>query len=516
MQPDASAEGPATGRGRGRGPVPPVWGVVLALGLVAGLAVLLLDGSLTAVQLLLPVAAVSLMAAGVLVRRPAAPGAWWLLAAGMAVWTAATLAWGLWSMAGGEGAPLWVDAAYLSSYPLFLAGLYRLPGNAVRSRNVGVTLDAMVIVLGAAFVYWTVSFNPYGGVPHIWEGGLTLTAVYPVADLAVLFMVIRLWFTHGPRRPAYGLLSLAFTGLFASDVVYVVTMRSGGAWTLDLVQNLGWLVWFVSMAAAVLHPSAAETGDTSSDGHLTVARGVAFLVAACAGPISLMFVVPAGTVVDPLDLLAPMTMFAALMGFLIVRLITNADTAERRARRLDEQAAELSRALEEQNALQQLLSHRAMHDPLTGLSNRALFTDRLEQATARRYPPARHALLMLDLDGFKHVNDSYGHPVGDQLLIQAGRRLRTIVREADTLARLGGDEFAILLEDVTEEEAGEVAGRVVEAIAESFTVGGHSLHLTASVGMYMVTESVEATDVMRDADLALYAAKAAGKNQISV
>ncbi|WP_344867149.1 putative bifunctional diguanylate cyclase/phosphodiesterase, partial [Planomonospora alba] len=190
--------------------------------------------------------------------------------------------------------------------------------------------------------------------------------------------------------------------------------------------------------------------------------------------------------------------------------------AQRRARQLDEQAAELSRALEEQNALQQLLSHRTMHDPLTGLANRALFTDRLEQATARRSPLARHALLLLDLDGFKHVNDSYGHPVGDQLLVQAGRRLRAVVREADTLARFGGDEFAVLLEDITSEEAGEVAQRVVETVSEGFTVGGRSLHVTASVGLHMIAEAMEAQEALRDADLALYAAKAAGRNQISV
>ncbi|WP_449066756.1 diguanylate cyclase domain-containing protein, partial [Planomonospora algeriensis] len=190
--------------------------------------------------------------------------------------------------------------------------------------------------------------------------------------------------------------------------------------------------------------------------------------------------------------------------------------AQRRALLLDEQAAELSRALEEQSALQELISHRAMHDPLTGLANRALFNDRLEQATARRSPSARHALLLLDLDGFKHVNDGYGHPVGDQLLIQAARRLRETLREADTLARLGGDEFAVLLEDVTATEAGEVAGRVVDVVAEAYTVGEYALHVTTSVGLYMIAESADAQDALRDADLALYAAKAAGKNQISV
>nr|BFE89318.1 hypothetical protein GCM10020093_119200 [Planobispora longispora] len=249
---------------------------------------------------------------------------------------------------------------------------------------------------------------------------------------------------------------------------------------------------------------------------LTTTRSLVFLVMACAGPFSMAINLEPGAAVQPSDLVVPLAIFAALMTFLVIRLITNTNVAHRRARLLNEQAADLSRALDEQQALQQMLSYRAMHDHLTGLANRALFQDRLEQATARRAGQARHALLLLDLDGFKIVNDSYGHPAGDQLLIQAGQRLRGILREADTLARLGGDEFAILLEEVSADEAAEVSERVVEVMGQPFVVGDNSFHVTASVGLYMIAEAVEAQDVLRDADLALYAAKAAGKNQISV
>ncbi|MBG0818620.1 bifunctional diguanylate cyclase/phosphodiesterase [Planomonospora sp. ID82291] len=499
----------------------PRWPIFLAGGLLVSVAGPLLpgEGADIAVRSVVSVAAVIAMIAGTRLHRPAAPAAWRLLIAGLAAWVGADLLWTGWFLtAGGDGhpVPFWLEAAYLPAYPLLFAGLGRLPGNAIRSRNVGVTLDAMVILLGAAFVYWTVSFNPYGNLQAMSGHALLMAAAYPVAGLFPQFMAVRLWFTHGLRNRSYAMLVLGVLGLYVNDVLYFLDIQIGEGWSYGLLANAGWLLWFVLMGTAALHPSMADARSTASDGHLTVARGVAFLVMACAGPVSLIITIPAGTPVDPLDFTAPMIMFIGLMGFLTIRLITNAGAAHRRALLLDEQAAELQRALAEQSALQELVSHRAMHDPLTGLANRALFNDRLEQATVRRSPAARHALLLLDLDGFKHVNDGYGHPVGDQLLIQAGRRLREIVREADTLARFGGDEFAVLLEDVTAEEAGEIAGRVVDVIAEAFTVGGYALHVTTSVGLYMIAESVPAGDVLRDADLALYAAKAAGKNQISV
>jgi diguanylate cyclase (GGDEF)-like protein len=165
--------------------------------------------------------------------------------------------------------------------------------------------------------------------------------------------------------------------------------------------------------------------------------------------------------------------------------------------------------------LQDELTHRALHDALTGLPNRVLLRERLGRALGR---PGAHALLLLDLDGFKDVNDTHGHPVGDELLRVAAHRLGRVLAAGDTLARLGGDEFAVLLEDVTAEQAGAVAVRVLDALREPFAVAGNRLHVTASVGLLELAgagerEGAEA-DAFRDADLALYAAKGAGKNRV--
>jgi diguanylate cyclase (GGDEF)-like protein len=160
--------------------------------------------------------------------------------------------------------------------------------------------------------------------------------------------------------------------------------------------------------------------------------------------------------------------------------------------------------------------HRALHDLLTGLPNRALFLDRLEQAVKRvAYPGERAAVLFLDLDGFKRVNDSMGHAAGDELLIEVARRLSEGIRPGDTAARFGGDEFAVLLDGVTHEtEAAAVAERLMASLRTPFLVQSKEVLITASVGIAL--PSGREDDLLRDADLAMYHAKGTGKGRIEM
>jgi diguanylate cyclase (GGDEF)-like protein/PAS domain S-box-containing protein len=161
------------------------------------------------------------------------------------------------------------------------------------------------------------------------------------------------------------------------------------------------------------------------------------------------------------------------------------------------------------------LVHDVFHDALTGLPNRALFMDRLKLAAqrARRRKDQLFAVLFIDLDRFKVVNDSFGHQVGDQLLIGIARRLETFVRSTDTIARLGGDEFTVLLEDVKDQsEAVRIVGRIQKGLSQPFTLGGHELCSTASVGVALSTTGYDKVDdILRDADTAMYRAKSLGK-----
>jgi diguanylate cyclase (GGDEF)-like protein/PAS domain S-box-containing protein len=168
--------------------------------------------------------------------------------------------------------------------------------------------------------------------------------------------------------------------------------------------------------------------------------------------------------------------------------------------------------------LEQQLTHQAFHDALTGLANRALFRDRLGHAMARARGTGGYAVLFIDLDDFKTVNDSLGHAAGDALLREMTGRLGSCLRDGDTAARLGGDEFAILLEDVEDDEhCSDIARRLVEALALPFDVGGTEVTTGASIGIAL-GHGGPATpeDLMRNADLALYDAKNAGKNRFAV
>jgi len=172
----------------------------------------------------------------------------------------------------------------------------------------------------------------------------------------------------------------------------------------------------------------------------------------------------------------------------------------------------------EREATKERISYQALHDDLTGLPNRSLLLDRLEHALLRRERfGAQLALLFCDLDRFKVVNDSLGHRAGDQLLVVCADRLREVVEQSDTVARFGGDEFVVLLEDIAGvEEPRQLAERLAHALAEPIPVDGHEINVTMSVGLAVACDHQSADSWLRDADAAMYRAKASGRNRVEL
>ena len=171
-----------------------------------------------------------------------------------------------------------------------------------------------------------------------------------------------------------------------------------------------------------------------------------------------------------------------------------------------------TRDVSERRRLEEQLTHQAFHDPLTGLANRALFRDRVSHALAlaqRRGTPV--TVLYVDLDDFKNVNDSLGHAEGDRLLIAAAERFLACARTADTVARLGGDEFAILIEGADGSEG--LPDRLADAMSHPFSLSGNQVRVTASIGVASAAPGDRADDLLRNADMAMYAAKRHGKGR---
>jgi len=169
-----------------------------------------------------------------------------------------------------------------------------------------------------------------------------------------------------------------------------------------------------------------------------------------------------------------------------------------------------------ERAARERIEHLAHYDTVTGLPNRALLTDRLEQEVARaRRGSGAFALLMLDLDGFKSVNDKWGHAAGDRVLTLVGQRARQALRASDTIGRLGGDEFMAILPDASATGAKAVAAKIVQAVAQPYALPRGEARLSASVGLAMFpADGADSQLLQRAADDALYAAKREGKNRV--
>ena len=376
------------------------------------------------------------------------------------------------------------DVGYLLFTALMLAALVVVVRRDARDRASSVWLDCAVGSLGGAAVL-AVVLDPViaSALSGSWSLATAVAVAYPMFDLLLVAALIGMVVLRGLR--ADGRWSVLIVGLMVyavADVIYAlqVTVDTYAAGTL---LDLGWPIGLAAVAiwvdGAVRHvgPAALEA---SRQSHATALIMSGFATAAGLG------VLIAGTRTHV------STLAVALAGVTLVAAAARTQVAFRQLLRMAD------------------LRRQAITDHLTGLPNRrALYA----QADARMVDPGRQrmALLLLDLDRFKEVNDSLGHQAGDQLLIQVGARMGERLRAGDLLVRLGGDEFAVLLDHAGADQAAAVAVKLCAALAEPFALEDVAVHSSVSIGVALFpNDGPDLNTLLRKADVAMYKAKASG------
>lgn len=418
--------------------------------------------------------------------------AWALIIGGQAAFLAGDVVWlVLEHVVRSDASPNIGDAAYLSGYGLIAAGALKLLPRGRRLGDVGALVDGVIVAVAAAVLLWVFVIGPTAMNGDADLAARLVSMAYPAGDLLLIALGAQVALRM--RRTVSGILLLiGMCALLAGDVWYAHLATTDGYAAGHPVDAL-WFASYVLVASAVLQPETVPSVDRfEGESTLTLAR-IAFLAT-----ISILAPVVLGARVA-VDASLSVLVIGTVVLFLLVVM------------RLAIVANQLQTSRSQ-------LEHDATHDPLTGLGNRALYSERVRQAIqASVTTPARTAVLCIDLDDFKTVNDGLGHAAGDRMLQEIGDRLRSVVRRADSVARLGGDEFAVLVHDEPADAALEVADRLLAEIAKPIHLGASVVaQSTASIGIAYGAPGESVESLLRDADVAMYIAKNAGKGRWEV
>jgi diguanylate cyclase (GGDEF)-like protein len=417
-------------------------------------------------------------------HRPRRPALWYWFGAGQITWVGGDVTFEIYQFALDRSPyPSLADAFYLSAYPMLVVGfLLLLRGR--RDRDLAGLVDAAIVAAGLGLVFWVFVLHPVAADVSNSELERVISTAYPAMDAMLLAMLARLFTGAGSRTASTRLLGVAALLLLIADVCFsLLTLYSGYEGT---ALDAAWLLSYVTWAAAALHPSMRGSAAAPAAGRRhVVGTGRMVLLAAC-------------------SLLAPALLFLPGIG---------ADRANRYAIGLCAVllfllvVARMSGFVAQVQRQAGQLENLAMHDDLTGLANRRLFEHELRAALATGHP----YVALLDLNGFKNVNDELGHSVGDRLLTAIGGRLAAAVGQPAFVARMGGDEFAVLIPDATAQVAVGIVDRIAGTLREPVLAGDHELLVGGGIGLAGGTGTDDPLEVLRRADIAMYAAKEHGE-----
>ncbi len=431
--------------------------------------------------------------------RPAERGPWLLLSAAASCWLAGDVVQRtLPSTIGpdGIGAP---DVFWLSAYPLLGLAVLRmirargLPAGLLRE----IGLDVLVVGAAALFVAWRLLIAPnitFGVVPVV---AVVVNAAYPLGDVTIFALALTLLMSPG-RHGAASLLVIGCLGL-TLPVDILQAMLPDLAPNFDSA-HLDGLLLIVNglLGAAAIHPGRDQlTRPARLDGHQAMYRWRVVLLGASLCTVSVLSGIPGGA--GGWDLGASV-LFSMLISLAVV--------------------LRFYRVVREREAAETALTYQAEQDNLTGAANRPLLMHRLAAAISAGSagsPGPGLVLVFIDLDDFKAVNDTWGHPAGDEVLRVVTARLTSLVRPTDTVARVGGDEFVVLCAAIENTHAEALGQRIRDSLRRPIQVGEEQAHIGSSVGVlttrpitHLDEPVASAEDLLRRADTAMYAAKRGG------
>lgn len=396
------------------------------------------------------------------------------------------------------------DVCTVCGFGFFIAALLMFLNRWGMDRRV--LLDGLIVCIGAVLASTMLFVLPAASIPGRPVVVTLFAGLYPLLDTVTVLLVANLAFTTAVRQPAFLLLGTMMVLLFCGDLGYAIIGREGEI-TGPRLMTLPFLLAFTAGGAAALHPTAkALARATPLPIQAWSLPRMLLIGPAVAAPFLLTIAVGADTRIERWALGAG---GAAIVALLLVRA---------------------SDAVQSHAAAQRRFEHQATHDPLTGLPNRRMLSIMVERLLGedRNGRAANVWMFYLDLDGFKLVNDSWGHPAGDQLIADVGTRLRHALPPAATIARVGGDEF-VIVQCCTEPEAMANARRIMECVERPMVVvtadgGTADVVIGASMGIVQAPKGTDgngdfagqAEALMRDADTAMYRAKSTGRNRWTV
>jgi diguanylate cyclase (GGDEF)-like protein len=430
--------------------------------------------------------------------------AWALMGASALCWGLGQLAWDWYQLLAGVQVPFpsLADAGYLSAVPFAIAAVLLFPVAFERASSVVNSLiDGLVIAASLLIVSWE---TVLGAVFRAGAGGplaMVLSLAYPLSDAAIITMiVIRVGRVPRAMRLPLVLMAAGLLVIALADSSFTY-LTAQGTYGNGNVLDTGWVAGYLLIALGALKAAARPVREAPPK--TLTPRWLRFLPYP---PVAIAL----GVIIGERIGTATVSNFAfwtllAVVALVLVRQHLALGTNEA--------------LLGSLAAREREMEYQAHHDALTGLPNRVYFRDIVARALARQADVgARCAVLFIDLDDFKKINDTFGHAVGDSVLTEVGSRLRLGLRPTDIAARLGGDEFAVLVGSTRSEgDLSTIASRLLEMLRKPASVEGLPLEIRGTIGIAVGDATIAGCDeLLRQADVALYAAKSEGKDRFSV